>query len=159
MAVGLMEALDVEVETLDSLFGIDTARLPESAHEFREHAAELRLAFAAAADWPAPVNLLRERNRRRTKTILTRAAVAAGVDHGCWRRLAAGAQRLVAIRPVESHGRRAASPPRPVRCDRCRPQVVGRRRRRSRASRSRFRRPRRPSIARAVPPPPCASRS
>ncbi len=82
MAVGLMEVLDVEVETLDSLFGIDTARLPESAHEFREHAAELRLAFAAAADWPAPVNLLRERNRRRTKTMLTRAAVAAGVITG-----------------------------------------------------------------------------
>lgn len=82
MAVGLMEVLDVEVETLDSLFGIDTARLPESADEFREHAAELRMAFAAAADWPAPVNLLRERNRRRTKTMLTRAAVAAGVVTG-----------------------------------------------------------------------------
>jgi hypothetical protein len=82
MAVGLMEVLDVEVETLDSLFGIDTARLPDSTHEFREHAAELRLAFAAAADWPAPVNLLRERNRRRMKTMLTRAAVAAGVVTG-----------------------------------------------------------------------------
>jgi hypothetical protein len=82
MAVGLMEALDVEVETLDSLFGIDAARLPEPADEFREHAAEYRLAFAAAVDWPVPVNLLRERNRRRTKAILARAAVAAGVITG-----------------------------------------------------------------------------
>ena len=82
MALGLMEALDVEVETLDSLFGIDAARLPDPAHEFREHAAELRLAWAAAADWPAPVNLLRERNRRRTKAILSRAAVVAGVVTG-----------------------------------------------------------------------------
>ena len=82
MAVGLMEALDVEVETLDSLFGIDTARLPEPAGEFREHAAEYRLALAAAIDWPGPVNLLRERNRRRTNAILARAAVAAGVITG-----------------------------------------------------------------------------
>jgi hypothetical protein len=82
MAVGLMEALDVEVETLDSLFGIDTARLPEPVDEFREHAAEYRLALAAAVDWPGPVNLLRERNRRRTKAILARAAVAAGVITG-----------------------------------------------------------------------------
>ena len=82
MAVGLMEALDVEVETLDSLFGIDTARLPEPADEFREHAAEYRLALAAAIDWPGPVNLLRERNRRRTNAILARAAIAAGVITG-----------------------------------------------------------------------------
>ncbi len=82
MAAGLTEALDVEVEPLDSLFGIDTARLPEPAHEFREHAADYRLALAAAVDWPAPVNLLRERNRRRTKAFLARAAVAAGVITG-----------------------------------------------------------------------------
>jgi hypothetical protein len=82
MAVGLMEALDVEVETRDSLFGIDTVRLPEPVDEFREHAAEYRLALAAAVDWPGPVNLLRERNRRRTKAILARAAVAAGVITG-----------------------------------------------------------------------------
>ena len=51
MTVPLMERLDVEVETLDSLFGIDAARLPEPADEFRERGAELRLAWAAAADW------------------------------------------------------------------------------------------------------------
>ena len=82
MAVMLMEQLDAEVETLDSLFAIDAARLPEPAYEFRDHSAELRLAWAAAADWPAPINLLRERQRRLTKTVLTRAAVVAGVATG-----------------------------------------------------------------------------
>jgi hypothetical protein len=82
MAVVLMEQLDAEVETLDSLFAIDAARLPEPAYEFRDHSAELRLAWAAAADWPSPINLLRERQRRLTKTVLTRAAVVAGVAAG-----------------------------------------------------------------------------
>jgi hypothetical protein len=82
MALGLMEHLDVEVEPLDSLFGVDAARLPEGVDDFREHCAELRLAWAAAADWPSPLNLLRERRRRATKVLLTRAAVAAGVFTG-----------------------------------------------------------------------------
>jgi hypothetical protein len=82
MAIRLMEQLDVEVETLDSLFGIDPVHLPQPPHEFREHATDMRLAWAVAADWPAPVNLLRERKRRVTKTMLSRAAVAAGVATG-----------------------------------------------------------------------------
>ena len=64
MAAALMEQLDVEVEPLDSLFGIDAARLPEPADEFRERGAELRLAWAVAADWPPAINLLRARRRR-----------------------------------------------------------------------------------------------
>jgi len=117
MAVGLMEALDVEVETLDSLFGIDTARLPEPADEFREHAAEYRLALAAAIDWPGPVNLLRERNRRRTNAILARAAIAAGVITGVgvawqvqrsdWWRAPSSSARAARVTP--------APPPRQVR--------------------------------------------
>ena len=55
----LMEQLEVEFEPLDSLFGIDAARLPEPVDEFRERSAELRLAWAAAADSPATINLLR----------------------------------------------------------------------------------------------------
>jgi hypothetical protein len=82
MAIRLMEQLDVEVETLDSLFGIDPVHLPQPPHEFTEHATDMRLAWAVAADWPAPVNLLRERRRRVTKTMLSRAAVAAGVATG-----------------------------------------------------------------------------
>jgi hypothetical protein len=82
MAMSLMQVLDVEVETLDSLFGIDAARMPASARDFHDQAADFRLAWAVAADWPAPINLLRERNRRQIKTVLTRAAVAAGVVTG-----------------------------------------------------------------------------
>ena len=80
--------LDVEVEPLDSMFGIDAARLPEPADEFRERAAELRLAWAAAADWPPAINLLRARRRRASKALLARAAVmagaAAGLSGGWW---------------------------------------------------------------------------
>jgi hypothetical protein len=120
MAMMLMERLDVEVETLDSLFGIDTVHLPEPAQEFREHAADLRLAWAAATDWPPPVNLLRERARRVTKTMLSRAAVAAGVATGLgvawqvqqsdwWR--SAPAPRPATIRTTS---RSLADPPVPV---------------------------------------------
>src|SRR5436190_8459560 len=63
MTAPLMERLDVEVEPLDSLFGINAVLLPEPADEFRERGAELRLAWADAADWPAPINLLRARSR------------------------------------------------------------------------------------------------
>jgi hypothetical protein len=80
--------LDVEVEPLDSLFGIDAARLPEPADEFRERGAELRLAWAAAADWPPAINLLRPHRRRASKAVLARAAVlagaAAGLSGGWW---------------------------------------------------------------------------
>jgi hypothetical protein len=83
MTVPLMERLDVEVETLDSLFGIDAARLPESGDdEFRERSAELRLAWAVAADWPPAINLLRARHRQASKAMLGRAAVVAGVAAG-----------------------------------------------------------------------------
>jgi hypothetical protein len=78
----LMEQLDVEFEPLDSLFGIDTARLPEPVDEFRERGAELRVAWAAAADSPPTINLLRARNRQASKTMLVRAAVVAGVAAG-----------------------------------------------------------------------------
>lgn len=75
----VMEQLDVEFEPLDSLFGIDAAQLPEPVDEFRERGAELRLAWAAAADSPPTINLLRARSRRASKTLLARAALLAGV--------------------------------------------------------------------------------
>ena len=78
MTALLMERLDVEVEPLDSLFRIDAQQLPEPADEFRERGAELRLAWAAAADSPPSLNLLRARQRQVSKTWLTRGAVAAG---------------------------------------------------------------------------------
>ena len=55
----MMEQLDVEIEPMDSMFGIDAQELPEPADAFRRRSIELRLAWAAAADWNAPLNLLR----------------------------------------------------------------------------------------------------
>ena len=88
MTLSMMERLDIEVEPLDSLFGIEPDRLPEPTDDFRERAAGLRLAWAVAADWNAPIDFLRERRRRMAKTVLTRAAVLAGVATGvgiAWR--------------------------------------------------------------------------
>src|SRR5262249_13311565 len=78
----LMEQLDVEVEPLDSLLGIDAAQLPEPADEFRERVAELRVAWAVAADWPPTINLLRARKRQASRQMLSRVAVAAGGGAG-----------------------------------------------------------------------------
>jgi hypothetical protein len=82
MTLQLAERLDVEVEALDSLFGIDEATLSESIREFRERGAELRLAWAAAADRPPAHNLLRARRRAASHMILARAAVLAGMAAG-----------------------------------------------------------------------------
>jgi hypothetical protein len=82
MAASLMARLDLEVEPLDALFGIDAARLPAPADEFRERGAELRLAWAAAADWPPTINLLRARRRLTSRKWLPRAAVLAGAAAG-----------------------------------------------------------------------------
>jgi hypothetical protein len=82
MTVALMERLDVEVEALDSLFGIDAEHVPEPADEFRERAPTLRLAWAAAADWRGPINLMRHSRRRNQRVVLARAAVVAGVAAG-----------------------------------------------------------------------------
>lgn len=53
----LIDLLDVEVETLDTLEGIDASVLPEPAETFREQISGLRLALAVAAQ-PPPVNLI-----------------------------------------------------------------------------------------------------
>ena len=79
----LIRLLDVEVETLDSLEGIDAGALPEPADRFREHVAELRLAWALSADPAPPVNLLPAplvpaRSARRRRLLLA-AGVAAAV--------------------------------------------------------------------------------
>jgi hypothetical protein len=124
MTALLMERLDVEVEPLDSLFGIDAAQLPDPVDEFMERGAEMRLAWAVAADWPPAINLLRARRRQVSKTVLARAAVATGVAAGLvvgwrvqqsqwWR---ARAPRLVSrdasnIRPAGPAGNPAPSAP------------------------------------------------
>jgi hypothetical protein len=119
MSASLMERLDVEVEPLDSLFGIDAARLPAPADEFRERSAELRLAWAAAADWPPTINLLRARRRRTSSTWLARAAVIAGTAAGLggswWvaeRTLrSAPPTRMASTGPARGHGAAPAKPP------------------------------------------------
>jgi hypothetical protein len=119
MSASLMERLDVEVEPLDSLFGIDAARLPAPADEFRERSAELRLAWAAAADWPPTINLLRARRRHTSRTWLARAAVvagtAAGLGGGWWvaeRTLrSAPPARMPSTGSARGHGPAPVKPP------------------------------------------------
>lgn len=79
----LIDLLDVEVETLDSLEGIDATVLPEPAEAFREQIAGLRLALAVAAQ-PPPVNLIPPEQRppvdtRRYRSLLGRSSAAAAV--------------------------------------------------------------------------------
>ncbi|MCX6550322.1 MAG: hypothetical protein NTY02_04810 [Acidobacteria bacterium] len=54
----LMQELNVEVETLDSLEGLDLSRLPEPADEFRSRLGALRTAWAIASDAAPPINLV-----------------------------------------------------------------------------------------------------
>jgi hypothetical protein len=113
MTVPLMDRLDVEVEPLDSLFLIDPERLPDPPDAFRERGAELRVAWAVAADWPPHANLLRARRRQESKTMLARAAVVAGVAAGLgvgWRIEQSDWWRSTAPKPVE----RTASSTRPA---------------------------------------------
>jgi hypothetical protein len=82
VTVPLMARLDVEVEALDSLFGIDVDRLLELEGDFAPRASELRLAWAAAADWNGPINLMRQvplTRSRRAVAPRVAAAVAVGV--------------------------------------------------------------------------------
>jgi hypothetical protein len=57
----LIDRLDIEVETLDTLDGIDPLRLPEPADRFSEQVAAFRLASGIAVE-PAPINLLPEQD-------------------------------------------------------------------------------------------------
>lgn len=82
MSAQLMDRLDVEVEPLDSLFGIDERRLPETPDVFHEAVSGLRLAWAAAANPRPSLDLYRARHRRAAKAYLSRAAVFAGAAAG-----------------------------------------------------------------------------
>ncbi|HEX4347198.1 MAG TPA: hypothetical protein VHZ73_06475, partial [Vicinamibacterales bacterium] len=82
MSVQMMDRLDIEVEPLDSLFGIDERHLPGSADTFHDTVSGLRLAWAAARNSRPALDLYRARRRRATKTYLSRAAVFAGAAAG-----------------------------------------------------------------------------
>jgi hypothetical protein len=77
-----MDRLDVEVEPLDSLFGIDETRLPCAPDELHEAAAGIRMAWAAAANPRPALDLLRARRRHATKSQFSRAAILAGAAAG-----------------------------------------------------------------------------
>jgi hypothetical protein len=78
----MMERFDVEVEPLDSLFGIDTGALPHDEMECRDLLPLLRLAWAAAADDRPPLDLMRPRQFAMRHQHLSRAAVTAGMVVG-----------------------------------------------------------------------------
>jgi hypothetical protein len=78
----MMERFDVEVEPLDSLFGIDTNSLPRNEVECRELLPLLRLAWAAAADNRPSLDLMRPRQFAMRQQHLSRAAVTAGMVVG-----------------------------------------------------------------------------
>ena len=82
MSMLLMQKLELSVEPLDSMFGIDTDSRPDAAGDFCDRSVEMRLAWAAAADWKAPLNLLREARHQAIAAVFARAAVVAGVATG-----------------------------------------------------------------------------
>ncbi len=109
-----MEQLDLEVEPLDSLFGIDSTHAPQGKGSLQERIAELRLAWAAAADWPGSLNLIRAPHRNRLRVALSRAAVVGGVAAGWgigWQVAESARWQSIGLAPV---AHRAALTGRPV---------------------------------------------
>jgi len=82
IAMLMMERFDVEVEPLDSLYGIEADCLPRTETECREVIPLLRLAWAAAADDRPPLDLMRPRQWAMRQQNLSRAAVTAGMVVG-----------------------------------------------------------------------------
>lgn len=82
MSVQMMDRLDIEVEPLDSFFGIDERRLPDSEDAFHDAVSGLRLAWAAAGNSHPALDLYRAPRRRVTRMYLSRAAVFAGAAAG-----------------------------------------------------------------------------
>jgi hypothetical protein len=117
MIAPLMERFDVEVEPLDTMFGIDVASMPEPSRQFRERIAEMRLTWAVAADNDSPLNLFRQVHRDRATKVLARAAAAnfaAGIG-AAWQTIRTGlpaAAHLMTV-PQLIVSRRVAPPAKP----------------------------------------------
>ena len=107
MTAQLVERLDVEVEPLDSMFGINP-RLPDQ--QFSERVAEMRLAWAAAADERPSLDLFRARRTGAGRKYRSRVAIAAGLVAGL------GVGWLVQQRwgPVAARPRPTFTPGRPA---------------------------------------------
>ncbi len=114
MTVSLMERLDVEVDALDSLFGIDASRLPDPAGDLHERVAEMRVAWAVAADARPALDLFRDQRRRATTAYLSRAAVVAGVAAGLGVGWWTQSQWRPADAPAGSVARHEIRPPAPA---------------------------------------------
>lgn len=82
IAAALTERFDVEVEPLDSLFGVDAPSGSEAESALTEHCAAMWLPWAAAVDQPAALSLLHARHRTAAQMRFARAAIAAGVMVG-----------------------------------------------------------------------------
>ena len=76
MAALLVDRLDIEVESLDTLFGIDPSRVPTGTDHLRDRIAELRLAWAAAG-FCTPRHRRRPHRRRRRRN----QGCSGGRDH------------------------------------------------------------------------------
>jgi hypothetical protein len=105
----LIDRLNIEVETLDTLDGIDAATLPEG---FAERAPTLRLASSIAVE-PPPVNLLPvDVTASRTSRTGQRIAVfgsAAAVVLGAFLYAQANVNRIAAERQLDEVRREASS--------------------------------------------------
>jgi general secretion pathway protein B len=119
MAALLVERMDIEVEPLDTLFGVDP-RGP-SGGQLNERVAELLLAWAAAADASPALDLYRSRHGRAARAYRSRAAIAAGLVAG----LGGGWLLQTWWGPVAPRPRSAAAPPvSPVQAGPLRPTFV-----------------------------------
>ena len=107
----LIERLNIEVETLDTLEGIDTAKLPEG---FAERASTLRLASAIAVE-PPPVNLLpvevTASRASRAGLRVVAAGTAAAIVLGAFLYARADATRVSAEQELEAVRREMSSLP------------------------------------------------
>ena len=105
----LIERLNIEVETLDTLDGIDTATLPEG---FAERAPMLRLASSIAVG-PPPVNLLpvevTASRTNKTGQHIVAAGTAAAVAIGAFLYGQANVRRLDADRQIDVARREMSS--------------------------------------------------
>ena len=107
MAALLVERLDIEVEPLDTLFGIDPSKVPTGTDHLSDRIAELRLAWAAAADARPALDLFRVQRSRTARKYLSRAAIAAGLVAG----LGGGWLLQNRWQPVALRSRAPAAPP------------------------------------------------
>lgn len=110
----LIDLLNVEVETLDSMEGFDLSKLPEPVDEFRSRAAELRIAWATAMSTEAtsPINLLPGQARTQFKVRRAQVQYGSAIAAGLVIALLGYAAAELAARTAESRSaeyRRQAS--------------------------------------------------